>query len=339
MAQEITFYWDRRKNLQPMEWLQYIAASFSGLADLWDEYDSDYFEYEFEEYKTEQPKIHKLKMYDEISQSVNESLLHAYIYDSMDIAKEIEHLRGNIVKAFEGSVIFPNLLNAIGIIEFVMLLGESLQGDFYYCLHYCVASTPEEADEWFGKGSAKSYKKESELTIDDYEKAFDCVTEFLETIEKGQCSAKLRESAWAISGFCKLKTDPEKYEEIKTKIAKRKNRPTAADMARRNKAVAYSAGEIKAKHGRLATVDEIIEATKYNRSEIYATTAYKEGKIAKASAKLTIESTGSSVAPSEQFEEKSIEHSRSDRQSNSDKAELDALIDQQEKDDSSNFAP
>lgn len=63
-------------DLQPMEWLQYIADSFSGLADLWDEYDSNYFEEEFEDYKAECPDISKIEMYSEVSHGVGERLLH-----------------------------------------------------------------------------------------------------------------------------------------------------------------------------------------------------------------------------------------------------------------------
>jgi hypothetical protein len=224
MAEEITFSGLWHKDLQPMEWLQYIADSFSGLADVWDEYDSDYFEDEFEEYKVERPDIGKVEMYEEISQGVGECLLHAYIYDSMDAAKEMEYVRENIIKAFGHSIIFPNLLNAIGIIESVMSEAKPFENSFYYYQYYSVVSTPEEAREWFGEEAVKRYKKNPKLTEDDYENAFNCITELLEIIEKNQFSAKLRESAWAIKGYCKLNAEsPEKYAEIEAEIAKTKD--------------------------------------------------------------------------------------------------------------------
>ncbi|MHC4130484.1 MAG: pentapeptide repeat-containing protein [Planctomycetota bacterium] len=113
-----------------------------------------------------------------------------------------------------------------------------------------------------------------------------------------------------------------------------KNRPTAADMKRRNQAVAYAAGEIKMKHNRLPTVDEIIDATGYSRQQIYATAPYAEGKIARQFAKLTKDVIGSATE-SEQFKNKSTEHTRINRRSKSEQAELDALIDKQEEDDKS----
>jgi len=128
-----------------------------------------------------------------------------------------------------------------------------------------------------------------------------------------------------------------KLPEIVSKKDK-KRRPTAAEMENRNRAVAMAAAEVQAKYDRLATVSEIIEETKLTAEQIYATTPYREGKIAKKSAKLTTEMTGSSVTETEYFGNKSIEHSRATRRTKSDQTELDALIDEQEKDNSSNFA-
>lgn len=116
---------------------------------------------------------------------------------------------------------------------------------------------------------------------------------------------------------------------------RKKRRPTAKEMENRNRAVAMAAAKLKAKYDRLPTVDEIICETGYTRKEVYATDACKEGKIAKRSAKPTTEFTGSSIGETEYFSEKSIQHSRSDRRSRAEREELDALIDEQEKDDKS----
>jgi len=121
-------------------------------------------------------------------------------------------------------------------------------------------------------------------------------------------------------------------------VKKSKKRSTKAEMGNRNKAIAMAAAKFKAEYDRLPTVDEIIAETKYTRNQIYATNAYTEGKIAKPSAKLTAEMTGNSITTSEQFSEKSIQHSRTDRRTKSEQDELNALIDQQKKDCNSDFA-
>ena len=82
---------------------------------------------------------------------------------------------------------------------------------------------------------------------------------------------------------------------------------------------------------------KVMDKTKLTANQIYATTSYKEGKIAKKSAKLTIEIIGKSVTTSEQFTNKSAEYSRTKRRMKSEQSELDAFIDQQKEDDSSDF--
>lgn len=220
MADKITFPWVWHKDLQPMEWLQYIADSFLELADLWDEYNSHYFEEQFEFYKTECHGISKIGMYRDISHGLHcqdFTLFHAYRFDSMDVSKEIEYLRENVLKAFENSVIFPNLLKAIGIIEYVMRLGESSSEEFEYDICYSAFSSSEQVSETHGEEAAKRFKKEVELTEDDYENAFESITELLEKIEKGRFSEKLRGSALAIKGYCKLKVGSKKYAETEDK--------------------------------------------------------------------------------------------------------------------------
>jgi len=114
-----------------------------------------------------------------------------------------------------------------------------------------------------------------------------------------------------------------------------KKRPTKAEMANRNKIVAMAAAEIKRDYDRLPTVPEIIEKTKLTPNRVYATTPYKEGKIAKSSAKAATEMTGRSVHESQQFSETSELHSRAYKRSKAEQAELDALIEEQEKDNGS----
>lgn len=117
--------------------------------------------------------------------------------------------------------------------------------------------------------------------------------------------------------------------------ARKKKRPTAMEMKNRNKAIAMDAAKFEAKHDCLPTVGDIMQITGFARQQVYTTDAYKEGKIAKQSAKLTGEATGSIVRESELYGNNSIQHSRANRRSKADQAEHDALIDAQAKDDKS----
>jgi hypothetical protein len=100
-----------------------------------------------------------------------------------------------------------------------------------------------------------------------------------------------------------------------------------------------AAGKFQVEHDCLPTVDEMVGVTKYTRAQIYSTAAYKEGKIAKSSARPAAEMLGRSVNETEQFDAKSPQAARTGRKSQAAQAELDALIDQQMHDDNSRFAP
>ncbi len=119
----------------------------------------------------------------------------------------------------------------------------------------------------------------------------------------------------------------------------KRKRPTKAEMANRNKTVAYTAGQFKVKHGRLPSVDEVAEETKLTHPQIRATDAYKNGKIAKSSAKVSSEILNGSVSRSQFFDEGSEQHGREANRSKSDQAEVDALIEKQAQDDSSDHIP
>ena len=114
-----------------------------------------------------------------------------------------------------------------------------------------------------------------------------------------------------------------------------RKRPTKAEMENRNRAVAMAAAKFKTEHDRLPTVDEIVGITKYSRNQIYSTDAYEEEKIAKSSAKVSTEMMGGSVHETEYYSKKSEEHGRAKKRSKAEQAEMDALIDEQKKDDKS----
>lgn len=131
-----------------------------------------------------------------------------------------------------------------------------------------------------------------------------------------------------------------KEEAVRTAEAaqsRKRMRATKAEIENRNRIIAMAAAEIKLNNGRLATVDEVMDKTKLDRQQIYDSAAYKEGKIAKASAKATKDLAGSSVQSSEFYAGNSEEHGRQKRRSQSEQAELDALIEEQKEDDDSNF--
>lgn len=74
--------------------------------------------------------------------------------------------------------------------------------------------------------------------------------------------------------------------------ARKNKRRKNAEMDERNRLVSAAAVEFRARHHRLPTLSEIAAETKYSRRKIYATAAYKEGKIARNSSNSTSEMIG-----------------------------------------------
>lgn len=118
-----------------------------------------------------------------------------------------------------------------------------------------------------------------------------------------------------------------------------RNRPTKKEMENRNRAVALAAAELRSKYDRLPTVDEVASMTGIPRDKIYPCAPYKEGKIARASAKSTSDMSGGSVTDSEYYDDHSEQHGRNKKRSKSEQAELDALIDEQAKDNQNGNTP
>ena len=145
-----------------------------------------------------------------------------------------------------------------------------------------------------------------------------------------------RRRRWEILGKIP-DTIVETPELVEEELKRKKNRPTKREMENRNRSVLLIAAEIQSHNGRLATVEEIEDKTGFSKQQIYATAAYKEGRIQQAGAKATTEMTGSSVADTEYFSEKSEQHGRVRRRSKSQQAELDLLVEQQAQEKKSRY--
>ncbi len=119
--------------------------------------------------------------------------------------------------------------------------------------------------------------------------------------------------------------------------AKPKKRATQDEMKTRNTVVLHEAIKLKDQYDRLPTVDEIEKVTKYTPRQIRETVAYRKGKIAKTSSRLTTE-TARSAKNSEYADSKASAGQQNIKRSKIQQLELEELIDNQKRDDSSNHA-
>ena len=113
--------------------------------------------------------------------------------------------------------------------------------------------------------------------------------------------------------------------------ARKRKRPTKVDIGDRNRMVAAAAIEFQARYKRLPTVGEIVAETRYSRRQIYSTTAYKEGRIAKKSSKSASDMMGGGVDQTCQYVAESTQGPAATRRPVSKQIELDALVKQRDK--------
>jgi hypothetical protein len=217
----------------PLEWLQFIASELERMADFLDWNDSNYIKGQILEEKRAEPKKKKINIYEELVQYISESILRDYVCIPFDIINNIEQNQESIVKAaFVNSAIYPILLKAVGIVETVRVIAEMYEYLFWEQLFFCCCSNVEEVKEWFGNkrtdltghyfstpDAVARFNKNPKLKISNYENAFAYLTSLFKEVEKRQLSAELRESIFALRGYCKF--NDKDYSETQRKITER----------------------------------------------------------------------------------------------------------------------
>jgi len=253
---ELVYYEFDGEGLTPVERLLGMANAFSEFADFWNEHGMDYINKEVKYQKGENPDFSKLELY-KFKAWLIDKCLNEYYTGGVDIVDTIREFEPLILKEFEDSVIFPNLLCAIGVMDSVSELAKYVR--FYYDIElyrYPTAKSPmsskdvakmerlkrfelsEKYPEFVNlKTSYNSAVGEPELK--SYEYFFESMDDFLIKVERNRFAEKLRDAVYAIKGYCKLEVGSKKYAEIKAKIAKRKRgRKRDPKVRRRNKEIA-----------------------------------------------------------------------------------------------------
>jgi hypothetical protein len=210
-----------------MKWLQHMAFEFDNIVEGWDFYEPNYIKEAIAEDKAEYPKMKKREIYEGIITQICESFYESFNRASWEMKQDITENRDNIVKVFENSVIFPNLLESLSIFESILDMFENTNYEFWHSLYFSCCQTADEVKEIFcenkngvfSTNTLKRFKKNPKLTISDYETAFFHINEFIKDFKKKQFSEAIRKTSWIISGYCKFNN--KNYSETQRKIAER----------------------------------------------------------------------------------------------------------------------
>ncbi|MHC4355039.1 MAG: hypothetical protein ACYS0H_20240 [Planctomycetota bacterium] len=112
--------------------------------------------------------------------------------------------------------------------------------------------------------------------------------------------------------------------------ARKKKRATKSEMDNRNAVVTAAAAEFRAEHDRPPTVGEIAAETGFSRQQIYSTTSYKEGRIAKSSSRSSSNFMAGKVDQAERVRGKQLQGPGTRRQLLSEQIEFAAPADRQD---------
>jgi DNA-binding transcriptional regulator YiaG len=208
--------------MKPIEWMQNIADLFLEIAGQWDQFDSHFIEDQFTYIKKDNPDISKMLLYQLTEAYLSLNLAQNYAKNCLLLIREVEQ-KEFLLKTFEHSTVFPFIIDAIATLECVLEESRIAKNKFDHCLYYHYYDTVDRVKKYRGEEAVKRYKKNAKLTFGDYESAFEHVTELFKKIEEARFSQKLRESAWKIKVYCKIKVGSEKYEETEKKIKKRRS--------------------------------------------------------------------------------------------------------------------
>jgi len=216
----------RKQPLEPLEWLHFIADEFFGLGETLEGYDSNRLEGMFWKYRAENPKTSKIVMYEDTAQKIGRDLY--YLYEAYSyLSSNVDYNNEGILKAFEKNVVFPIIIDAIGIVDLLDGGAKCTELMFHQALYYSIFDSAEDVEKYFGKVAVDGFKKNPKLTEHNYEFAFKYVTEYFKEIKEGLFSHKLKESACKIKAYCILKVGSEKYAETEEKIKKQRSEKEA----------------------------------------------------------------------------------------------------------------
>ena len=101
-----------RAKMGPMEWLQYLADSFLGLAALWDDYSSDDIAERVESCRAKGSEARKIVICQDTANSIDERPLHDLYVESVEMIAEIVDGKNKecLLEAFEQSVVFASMI-------------------------------------------------------------------------------------------------------------------------------------------------------------------------------------------------------------------------------------
>lgn len=147
----------------------------------------------------------KKTIYGDVVTSISESLIDSrngwhHFLESFYKQKE------TVVKLLEDHHIFNDVIEIISIVEVCLKTTNEYLENYTHRLCYCFfEGEPEELKRHYGKNAMKFFKKYDDLTVENFEAAFETITDLMHFFDTGKFGIKLMELSSKLETFCKLK--------------------------------------------------------------------------------------------------------------------------------------
>lgn len=143
-------------------------------------------------------------IYGEVVTSISESLIDSrngwhHFLESFYKQKE------TVVKLLEDHHIFNDVIEIVSIVEVCLkITNEHLESYDLGLCYYFFEGELEELKRHCGKNAMKFFKKYDDLTVENFEAAFETITDLMHFFDAGKFGIKLMELSSKLETFCKL---------------------------------------------------------------------------------------------------------------------------------------
>jgi hypothetical protein len=189
----------------PVAMIADIANEFDGQARELSEYDSEYIEDYMLMAKENNQKARKLEIYESVVDSINNNF-HEFFGELRSLLTKLYYNGKRISALKDEAKVYSLIIEGLGILEIFYQKSFEVSGEYERNLGFGgFEGYLDEVSKYYHIDAKKYYKKPEDLTIVDYEFAFDEILVFCEFVENNtDLVITLKKIAAELFAYCKI---------------------------------------------------------------------------------------------------------------------------------------
>jgi hypothetical protein len=189
----------------PVAMIADIANEFNGQAEEISGYDSEYVENHEISAKEDKPKARKLEIYESMVDSIDNDV-HEFFGELKSQLVKLYYNGKRISALKDEAKVYSLIIEGLGILEIFYQKSHEVSREYETSLGFRGdESYLDAASAYYGVDLKKYFKKQEDLTIEDYKYAFDSILEFGEFVENNSnLVITLKKIAAELFAHCKI---------------------------------------------------------------------------------------------------------------------------------------